>query len=432
MRKTILKTIIARILTWEAHLIIKKYKPKIIAVTGSVGKTGTKDMIFHVLSGHVYVHKSLKSYNSEIGVPLTILMGETGWNDPILWIKNIFRGLTLIFLKNHYPGYLVLEAGVDRPGDMRNLTSFIKPHIVVFTKLNEIPPHVEFFKGKENLYKEKFLLAGAAKKGGTLIINKDDPEIVRLSEPYSAGREVISFGFSEGADVRASDEHIRYKNGIPEGVSFKINAYGNVIPVFVPGTLGEGYIYAALSALSVAKALDINLVEAASSIASFTPPPGRMRILKGINGSVIIDDSYNASPDAMLSSIHAFKKLRNSGRKILVLGDMLELGGETLGAHQKIGEEFGEEISSIYLVGPRARFMAEGKKKGGTRQNQIHPIGGSVEAGDILSKKLKEGDTVLIKGSQGIRLEKVIEKILANQDEKEVLLVRQEAEWKNR
>jgi UDP-N-acetylmuramoyl-tripeptide--D-alanyl-D-alanine ligase len=432
MIKKTLKTIIVKILTWEARLVLKKYKPKIIAVTGSIGKTGTKDMISHVLSGHVYTHKSLKSYNSELGVPLTVLMEETGWRDPLLWLKNIFRGLSFIFLKSHYPEYLVLEVGVDRPKDMKNVTSFIKPDIAVFTKLSSIPPHVEFFKDKEALYKEKFYLANAVKKGGVLIVNKDDPEIMRIKDSYKEGREVVSFGFGEGADIRASDEHIKYVDEHPKGISFKVNAYGNVIPVFIPGTIGEGYIYSALAALAVARALSVNLVKATASISEFHSPPGRMKILDGINKSIIIDDSYNASPDAMVSSIRMFKKLKNSGKKILVLGDMLELGKETVEAHQKMGEEFSGDISSAYLVGPRARFMAEGKKKGGLKANQIYFVSGALEAGTVLSKKLKEGDAVLVKGSQGIRLEKTVEKILRDPEKKKEFLVRQEIEWKNR
>ena len=128
--KSTFKKIIGLIIEWQAKLIIRKYKPKIVAVTGSVGKTSTKDAIFSVMSQFFYTRKSEKSFNSDIGIPLTIMGCPNGWYDPILWLKNILEGFYLIFFKAPYPQWLVLEVGADRPNDIKNVTKWLKPDVV--------------------------------------------------------------------------------------------------------------------------------------------------------------------------------------------------------------------------------------------------------------------------------------------------------------
>ena len=148
--KNIFKKIIVTILTWEAKMVLRRYKPKIIAITGSVGKTSTKDAIFTVLSKFKIVRKSEKSFNSEIGLPLTIIGCPNGWSNPWTWIENIFIGLTLILWKHSYPEYLVLEVGVGKPGDIKkNVAPWLAPDIVVITRFPDKPVHVEFFHNVE-------------------------------------------------------------------------------------------------------------------------------------------------------------------------------------------------------------------------------------------------------------------------------------------
>ena len=131
--KSFLKKIVVYIITFEAKLVLKKYKPKIVAVTGTVGKTSTKDAIFCAFSNIVYARKSVKSFNSEIGIPLTILGCRNGWNNPMIWLRNFIDGLLLIILPNHYPKWLILEIGADRPGDIENNSRWLPVDIVVFS-----------------------------------------------------------------------------------------------------------------------------------------------------------------------------------------------------------------------------------------------------------------------------------------------------------
>src|SRR3989338_6438454 len=140
------------LLTAQARAVLRKYHPHIIAVTGSVGKTSTKDAIYTVLSSKFFVRKSEKSFNSDVGVPLTILGCKNAWNNPFLWAKNLLEGFALLILKNHYPKWLVLEVGADRPGDIRKLARWLKPDVVVITALPDVPVHVEFFDSPEDVY----------------------------------------------------------------------------------------------------------------------------------------------------------------------------------------------------------------------------------------------------------------------------------------
>src|SRR3989338_369090 len=148
----ILKNTVINILTWEAKQILKKYKPKIVAVTGSVGKTSTKDAIALVLeSGFKKVGKSEKSYNSELGVPLAIIGAKSGWNSALKWLEVIWKGARLIVERNSYPEFLVLEIGADRPGDIKKIRSWLTPDVAVVTALADTPVHVEFFQSPEEV-----------------------------------------------------------------------------------------------------------------------------------------------------------------------------------------------------------------------------------------------------------------------------------------
>jgi UDP-N-acetylmuramoyl-tripeptide--D-alanyl-D-alanine ligase len=150
------KSIVVRILRAEAKAVIHRYKPKIILVTGSIGKTSTKDAVFAVLSKFYHVRKSEKSYNSEIGIPLSILGLETGWQNPFIWIKNFFSGALLLVRKNKaYPEWLVLEVGTRKPGDIKMSVGWLKADIVILTAIGTTPPHIEFYKSLQHLVEEK-------------------------------------------------------------------------------------------------------------------------------------------------------------------------------------------------------------------------------------------------------------------------------------
>ncbi len=422
--KSIFKKIITFIIQSEARLVLKKYKPKIVAVTGSVGKTSTKDAIYSVLSTSGHVRKSQKSFNSEIGVPLTILGCENAWSSVWLWFKNIFYGLELILFKVKYPETLVLEVGADHPGDIQRITSWLKPDVVVMTKISLVPVHVEFFPSRENLVVEKSYLARALKKNGTLILSEDDEDVKKIGQGMS--QKTLTFGLSFSSSVSASHESIIYeeKNGLrrPIGMSFKLNYSGNSLPITIHGVLGVQQIYPLIAAAAVGISFNILLTTIVESLNKHVASKGRMNIISGINESTIIDDSYNSSPDALREALITLSKVECTGKKVAILGDMLELGKYSVEEHKKAGDLAHKVSSVVITVGQRAQMMG----------GELVSFNNSEEAGQYARGIIERGDVVLVKGSQSMRMEKVVKVLMAEPEKAGEVLVRQEEEWLSR
>lgn len=427
--KEILKKIIAKLLELEASAIIKKYQPKIITVTGSVGKTSTKDAIYAVISKSFYARKSEKSFNSDIGVPLTILGCNNAWSNPLKWLQNLGQGLSLILFKNPYPEWLVLEVGADRPGDIKKIAKWLKPDIVVVTKFATVPVHIEYFKSKEEVVAEKGNLVDALKHDGVLILNSDDSDVYAFKNKTI--NRIITYGMMGEAEVRATNYSVYYKEETnePFGVHFKVEYANNCLPVMIIGTLGSNNIYSSLAALSVGISLGLNLVEAAENLSRYATPKGRMSLIKGIKKSTIIDDTYNSSPIAVSSALQTLRDLKTKNRKMVVLGDMMELGRHTSDEHKNAGILAATACDILVTVGLRSRILAESAIDSGLDEDSVLQFDDSLEAGKYIQNIIKEGDIILVKGSQSTRMEKVVKEIMAEPDRAVELLVRQEEEW---
>ena len=431
--KSFFKIIISSVIQFEARLILNKYKPKIVAVTGSVGKTSTKDAIYSVMSTSFYVRKSEKSFNSDIGIPLTILGCNNAWSDPIMWICNIWDGIKLLVFKNNYPEWLILEVGADRPGDIKNVTKWLKPDVVVLTKFAKTPVHIEFFKNRDEIITEKKYLVDALKHGGTLIVNGDDEDAMKIRE--SSKNNSIVYGTDKVSDLVASNIEINYSDDKkPCGMAFRVNYKNDSVPVVINGTLGAQNIYSALGAFAVGLSQKINLTTAGISLLNHDTPRGRMKIILGIKDTVIIDDTYNSSPVALASALNTLKeiKVRNKGRKIVVLGDMMELGKHSADEHYKAGQFLADICDNLFTVGIRARKIAEGALDEEMSEKNIFQFEDSVETGKFLQEFIKKNDVILLKGSQSIRMEKAVLEIMAEPEKVGELLVRQEEEWLSR
>ncbi len=424
----VIKKVVVAILTLEAKLVLRRYNPKIIAVTGSVGKTTTKDAIFASLSGHLYIRKNEKSMNSDFGVPLAIVGCETGWHDPIKWIKNIVRGLMLIVRRTAYPEWLVLEVGADRPGDISSIARWLRPDIAVITLVPEIPAHVEFFDSPEDVLREKRSLAEHLKPGGKLIVYGDDPRLHRLSGDFHGATS--TFGFEPHNDYVATNDEIAYESELPTGVRFHANHGGRSIAVSIRGSLGRPRVYAALAAIAVADCVGVDGAAAAEGIAAWPPSPGRMRLVPGVRGSIIIDDTYNSSPAAALAALETLDAVQGK-RKIAVLGDMLELGKYSADAHRAVGTRAAEVADRLVTIGIRARGIGEAALDGGMRDDRIfeYEHGESERAGKELRRAIKKGDVILVKGSQSMRMERTVFELMEEPQKAPEYLVRQEVEW---
>lgn len=433
--KLLLKNIIAAILRTEARVALVRHRPKVVAVVGTVGKTSAKDAIFAALSRKYYVRKSEKSFNSELGVPLTVLGLSNAWMSPLGWVKNIIVGAWRAVWAGNYPEWLVLELGVDRPGDMEKLASWIHPDVAVLTRFGIIPVHVEFFPSPEHLIAEKMKILRGLKKDGMLVLNADDPKMLELQGAWEGS--TITYGLSSGANVQLSDFGFIYNesNGptrTPAGVGVRIRHESREIAARVYGTLGKSIASALGAAFAVGLAADVPMEAIGQAFEKFSPPRGRMRIIAGVKDTLIIDDTYNSSPLAAEHALETLSEIEGRGRKIAVLGDMLELGKYTREEHIKIGKLAGSICNIVASVGIRARDIAEGALQAGMSEENVYQFEDSREAGKFVQDILKEGDYILMKGSQSIRAERAVEEIMADPEKKEMLLVRQGPEWVKR
>lgn len=413
-------------------MYIWRYKPVIVAVTGNVGKTSTKEAIGAVLSKIKRIRMSAGNMNNELGVPLTILgdWSERYYNKGSgigFWSAVLIKGLAGLFVQPSYPEVLILEYGADRPKDIKKLAAKFKPHVGVITAVGDVPVHVEYFSGPEAVAKEKAKLIESLLPSDFAVLNHDDLAVLSMREKTKA--QVWTFGFTEGAKVQVSNFDFKIGDGgKPKGVVFKLNHSESFVPVKLEDALGKAQALAASAAAAVGLIFDMNLVTISDALLAYRAPKGRMKLLNGIKNSLIIDDTYNAAPSAMHLALDTLRALPHSGRKIAILGDMLELGKYSVDAHREVGNLAGSFVDLLICVGTRAKFIAD---SAGNQMPKEHILafdtseGAKVKVRELLS----ENDLILVKGSQGMRMEKIVEEIIAEPQRKKELLVRQSGKW---
>jgi UDP-N-acetylmuramoyl-tripeptide--D-alanyl-D-alanine ligase len=426
--KAFFRSIIVFLLTVEAKAILKKYKPELTVVTGSVGKTSTKDAIYTVLKDTVNVRKSEKSLNSDIGVPLTIIGAQNAWWNPFGWLRILCKGLMLLLWKHKYPEHLILEIGADHPGDVKNIAKWIVPYTIVITGVSDIPAHIAYFKSVEEVFEEKTSLLKSMKPHGIPILNVDDERLRELAKEYK-GRATL-YGIKNG-EIRPHNIKVKYVDDKPAGMEFEVRFGLESARCEFTGVIGEMHILPILVAFDVAFEKGIQFPQIAEKLKKHVAPPGRMRLLDGVHNSTIIDDSYNSSPAAAIAALETLGGLE-AKRHIAVLGDMRELGEYGREAHEMVGKRAAEIVDLLVTVGEESRVLADAARAAGLSENKIRTFGyGEAEkAGKELARLIQKGDIILVKGSQNrIRLERCVEKIMAEPSRAKELLVRQEPEW---
>lgn len=428
--KAFFKRTITFILTKQAVWLLRRHKPTIVAITGSVGKTTTKDAIYAAIKTSVRARKSEKSFNSELGVPLTVLGLSNAWSNPLGWIKNIVDGFFTAAFSKDYPDVLVLETGIDRPGDMASLTAWLKPDIAVITRFPSVPVHVEFFSSPEAVVEEKMKLVTALKPDGVLIYNHDD-DIIK-AQLSNVLQKQIGYSRYLASDFTAADDAVVYQDNLPSGTKFTVKHAGEAATVRVAGTVGTHQVYSGSAALAVAATIGIDLRAAAESLSTLTPPPGRLRVIPGIKATTLIDDTYNSSPIATEQALQTLNELKYAKRKIAIIGDMLELGRYSTEEHEKVGRRAAVVADVLITIGVRARIAAEAALQAGMPEGNILQYESVRRAGRELQNFMQPGDYILIKASQGIRAERIVEEVMAEPQNAERLLVRQSAIWRNK
>lgn len=426
-----MKKILFKILRFLSRKIIKKYKPKIIGITGSVGKTTSKNAIYEVLKNRYRTRMSPKSYNSELGLPLTIMNIETS-KSFFVWIINIFKGIKLLLKTDkNYPEILILEMGADKPGDISYLTTIIKPDIAILTEVS--PAHLEKFDNLDNILKEKLQIFNTEDSNQKAILNIDNALIKKSQTDIDA--DVITYGINENADIKAFNinSHNTFDDDYTSGIEFDLKYKNEEIHVKMQYLLGKHQIYSILSAFAVGIIFDLTLEDIKNSLEDTKSQNGRMSLIKGIKNTWIIDDTYNSSPIASVSALETLSYSSVLGKKIAILGDMLELGASSESEHKKIGYRVQDlDLDLLITVGERSRDIARGAKEAGMDENTVFMFSNPEDAGKFIQNRIKQNDLVLIKGSQGIRCEKIVKEIMADPLSAKNLLVRQTGIWENK
>ncbi len=429
-----MKKILQFQLKFFSHLILKKYQPVVVGITGSIGKTSSKDAIYHVLKDKLKVRTTFKNYNNEIGLPLTIVGVESPGKSLLGWLGVFFKATNLLLIKDkNYPQVLVLEMGVDRPGDMDYLTNIAPVNVGVVTAVSY--SHLEYFGSVVNIKKEKQVLIEKLDSKGLAILNYDNEYTREMAEVSKA--RILTYGLNVGANLQAQDIVYNFtKDGYDlSGINFKLNYNGSIVPVSMKNVMAETALYSALAAAAVAIYFDFNLIEVSRALSNFSLPKGRMNLLPGVKHTFIIDDTYNSSPEASLAGIETLRKVKidDSADKFAVLGDMLEIGSYTEEGHELVGQKVAQSgIKYLIAVGEKSRHYIHGAKEEGMNDDYVFYFDKPEEAANFIKERIKAGDVLLVKGSQGARMEKVVKELMAEPERAEELIVRQSKEWEDK
>lgn len=393
-------------LKWLAAKILRKYHPRIIAITGSTGKTSTKDAVLLVLRRDVddgMVSGTKGNMNTEFGVTATIInpefAGTAAGVKTKVTIKDAWQLTKCAFqLLTHtlpYPKILVLELAADRPGDIKHFISFIRPEVGIITNIGDV--HLEFFGSKAELVEEKSLVISHIAEGGLAILNQDDDFSKLISRKTLVQKIFISA--EQPADWYARD--IGFSNtGIHFGAMFGNQTMQIDLPVF-----GYQFVYAALTALAVGSHFRIRPEVMKNRLSDYRAPDRRFNIVK-LGATIIIDDTYNANPTSVLAALKSLARLGLNRRKVAILGDMKELGSAHERGHSCVGEYAGKVLDQLWVTGDGGALIKEAAIRSGLPLGQARDW---VES--AIPTVLQDNSIVLVKGSQAAGMDKIVTSI---------------------
>ena len=355
----------------------RKYGTPVVALTGSNGKTTTKEMVAACLETTFPILKTKGNLNNLIGVPLTLL--------------------TLTEKER----VAVLEMGMNVPGEIRRLTEMAEPDVGLITNIQKV--HLEGVGSLERLKEEKGELFRRMRRDGTILVNQDDPRVIDLASDYPGQK--ITFGIEHLAEVMAKEIRLRGA----EGTSFTLILEGEVMEIHLR-LLGRQFVPNALSAIAVACLFGVEVKQAKEAMENLPPFPMRMEVVPLKGGKTLINDAYNANPYSMELALETLVEVKGRGRAIAVLGDMLELGNFTMEAHQRIGQKVRElSIDFLFALGEEAPIVVESAIRHGFPMERARVVESHSESISLLRQMIQNGDWILVKGSRRMAMEKIVE-----------------------
>ena len=384
-------------------------KPKIVAVTGSVGKTTTKEAIAAAIGDAKRVLVSEGNYNTAFGVPLTILGLKGGESSYGAWKDVLAKAKTIAAEPwTDAPDVIVLEYAVDHPGDMDELLAVAKPDVAVLTAIPDMPVHAEFFPSAEALAEEKGKILDGATSAFVYGAEK-------LSASMAKKHGAKTYGFGDGYDVRVQEPSVHVNGNGPEGLSGKLSLDGASLPLKTKRAIANVQFLSAAVGVAVAKEVGVNSVEALGRVAAWQPPKRRMERKTSADGVTVIDDTYNASPGAMIEALEVLREYPAMGRRMAIVGDMRELHADDVQkAHEAVGKKAAESADVVIAVGDRASVVAEAVRKAGGKDVREAATSESV-AGELAELEPKDGDVLLFKASRALELDGIVD-ALAGQE----------------
>lgn len=367
----------------------RKFGIPVIALTGSNGKTTTKEMIATCLETSFPVLKTKGNLNNLIGLPLTLL--------------NLTEKERVA----------ILEMGMNVPGEIRKLTEIAEPDVGLITNIQAA--HLEGMGSIERIQEEKGELFRRMRQDGSIIVNQDDLRVVVLGEEFQGQK--ITYGIDRLADIMGKEIQLKGR----EGTSFILIVEGEQREVLLP-MLGKHFVYNALAAIATASLFGIEEEKAIEALERFQPYAMRMEVLSLRGGVTLINDAYNANPRSMELSLQTLSEVKGRGRAIAVLGDMLELGNFAVEAHRQLGKKVAElSIDFLLVMGEEAPVVVESAVQEGLAYERARVIESHSEAISLLRRIAREGDWVLVKGSRGMAMEKVVEGLKERGRERDAL-----------
>jgi UDP-N-acetylmuramoyl-tripeptide--D-alanyl-D-alanine ligase len=353
---------------------------KVVAITGSNGKTTTKEMTAQALSAAFRVLRTEGNLNNLIGLPLMLLR-----------------------LSDEHE-VAVLEMGMNVPGEVRRLKEIAEPQVSLITNVGRA--HLEFLGSLEAIARAKGELWEGLKPEDWIAVNADDPRVVELAAAVHCRKK--TFGIRQRAEVSAEDVSVE----VARGTRFSLKLDGKRIPIQL-NTFGRHNVYNALGAAALAAIMGLDAEKIAAGLERFHPYAGRGRIHPLGRGLRLLDDTYNSNPDSLQATLAAFGEMKGETRGLVVLGDMLELGPGTAGFHEEAGKHVGAlGFEHLFLCGEQREHLAGGAKSAGMEESRIHTFASPEEIAESLVSVVAEGDWILVKGSRRLRMEKVVEALI--------------------
>ena len=347
-----------------------------LAVTGSSGKTTTKDMLYFAVSESRKTLRNLGNLNSEIGLPMTV------------------------FNLDESHECAVLEMGMYVQGEIDYLAEIVKPHFAIITNVGVA--HIQSAGSRENILKAKMEIANYMTQSDVLLINGDN-DMLQTVDTGAIKPSVYKYGLEEHNDIRL----ISYET-TESGMKIRADILGKITEYEIP-TLGIHNIYNSLSVMGLCSLMGLDMKKSSEGIRKYQPSKYRMEI-KSVSGKTLIEDFYNANPDSLRASIETFRQMQGE-RKVAVLADMLELGAISEKEHMNAGIQASEIFDVIICIGSDAKYIGKGAIENGFDKGRVYYFANNEEAVSEINSILRPGDAVLMKGSRGMKLEEVAESI---------------------